>query len=122
MKREEVLKLVNDYWKFDKDQTPTSSWHDKNNLLKDLDNAFKAEQREIVKPKFLEVLGEVLGLTDTIFNESDEFKNMLGVDSLDLIELIMNCETEFEIEITDEAVEDILTIGEAIDLICKLTL
>lgn len=31
--KEQVLSLIDNYWKFDKEQQPASSWHDKNDLL-----------------------------------------------------------------------------------------
>lgn len=43
------------------------------------------------------------------------FKNDLGADSLDTVELIMEFEKEFEINISDEDAEKITTVGEAIN-------
>ena len=41
----------------------------------------------------------------------------LGADSLDVVELIMGLETEFDIEIPDEDAEKISTVGDAVDYI-----
>lgn len=41
----------------------------------------------------------------------------LGADSLDVVELLMSIEDEFEVEIPDEEIENIRTIGELVDYI-----
>ena len=41
----------------------------------------------------------------------------LGADSLDLVELVMSMEEEFDIEVPDEAAEKMLTVKDAIDYI-----
>ena len=43
------------------------------------------------------------------------FIDDLGADSLDIVELVMSLEEEFDIEIPDEKAEQIQTIGQAID-------
>ena len=48
------------------------------------------------------------------------FANDLGADSLDTVELIMEFEEEFGIEIPDEDAENITTVGTAIDYIEKV--
>ncbi|TAF10534.1 MAG: acyl carrier protein [Nostocales cyanobacterium] len=45
------------------------------------------------------------------------FTDDLGADSLDIVELVMALEEEFEIEIPDEAAEKILTVQEVVDYI-----
>ncbi|MBD2690464.1 acyl carrier protein [Anabaena catenula] len=45
------------------------------------------------------------------------FVNDLGADSLDIVELVMALEEEFELEIPDEAAEKILTVQEVVDYI-----
>jgi acyl carrier protein len=46
-----------------------------------------------------------------------EFQADLGADSLDQVEILMNCETEFEIEIPEEDATQIVTVGDAIDCV-----
>ena len=46
-----------------------------------------------------------------------QFVDDLGADSLDVVELIMGLETEFDIEIPDEDAEKISTVGDAVDYI-----
>lgn len=45
------------------------------------------------------------------------FANDLEADSLDVVELVMALEEEFDIEIPDEAAEQILTVGKAVEYI-----
>lgn len=45
------------------------------------------------------------------------FKEDLGADSLDIVELVMEIEDEFDIEIADEDAEKILTVGNAVEYI-----
>ena len=49
--------------------------------------------------------------------EKANFQDDLGADSLDLVELVMGLEDEFEIQIPDEDVETIKTVGEAVNYI-----
>ncbi|MGD9678647.1 MAG: acyl carrier protein [Vulcanibacillus sp.] len=45
------------------------------------------------------------------------FKEDLGADSLDIVELVMEIEDEFDIEIADEDAENIVTVGNAVEYI-----
>ncbi len=47
------------------------------------------------------------------------FANDLGADSLDIVELVMALEEEFDIEIPDEAAEQIETVGKAVEHIAS---
>jgi acyl carrier protein len=49
------------------------------------------------------------------------FANDLGADSLDTVELVMALEEEFDIEIPDEAAEQITTVQQAVDYISNKT-
>jgi acyl carrier protein len=53
-------------------------------------------------------------------NEESSFVEDLGADSLDTVELIMEFEDEFGIEISDEQAEKISTVGEATAYLEKL--
>ncbi len=48
------------------------------------------------------------------------FKDDLNADSLDLVELIMSIEDEFDIEVEDENMEEINTIGDVVDYIVNI--
>lgn len=54
--------------------------------------------------------------SETIMRESS-FVEDLGADSLDVVELVMALEEEFEIEIPDEQAEKIVTVGDAVKYI-----
>lgn len=51
-------------------------------------------------------------------SEKTSLRDDLGVDSLDAVELIIECEGRFHIDISDEAAEKVETVGDIIDGIC----
>lgn len=55
-----------------------------------------------------------LGVEDEKIVSDASFLGDLGADSLDLVELIMSLEEEFDVEIPDEDAENILTVGDAL--------
>jgi acyl carrier protein len=63
------------------------------------------------------IIGEQLGLDTGGLTEESDFIEDLGADSLDIVELIMELEEEFELEIPDEDAEQIATIGDAVQYI-----
>ena len=65
--------------------------------------------REIVMDKF--------GVEESKITSDAKFIDDLGADSLDTVELIMQFEEEFNIEISDEDAESIDTVGKAVDYI-----
>ena len=68
-----------------------------------------------VEEKVRGIVAKQLGLgEDEVKNESS-FVDDLGADSLDTVELIMSLEEEFDIEISDDEAENILTVQAAID-------
>jgi acyl carrier protein len=67
--------------------------------------------------KLKEVLVEVLGVKEEDIKAESKFVDDLGADSLDLVELIMAFEDKFEIEISDEDAEKIVTVKDALDYI-----
>ena len=64
--------------------------------------------------KVKEVIIDKLGVDEDSIKNEAHFVNDLGADSLDTVELIMELEEEFSIEIPDEKAETILTVGDAI--------
>lgn len=64
-----------------------------------------------------EIIEEKLGLEDAVITENTSFKDDLGVDSLDLFELVMAFEDEFGTEIPSEDLEGLSTVGEVIKYI-----
>ncbi len=67
-----------------------------------------------VADKVTDIIVEQLGVDASEINADAHFINDLGADSLDTVELIMEFEKEFSIEIPDENAEKIQTVGEAI--------
>jgi len=60
---------------------------------------------------------EHLGLEADKVKEAASFIDDLGADSLDIVELVMAFEEEFNVEIPDDAAEKIATVKDAIDFI-----
>ena len=67
--------------------------------------------------KVKEIIIDKLGIDDGKITMDAKFIDDLGADSLDTVELIMQFEEEFNIEIPDEDAEKITTVGKAIDYI-----
>ena len=67
--------------------------------------------------KVKEIIVDKLGVEDSKITMEAKFIDDLGADSLDTVELIMQFEEEFGIEIPDEEAEKILSVGEAVDYI-----
>ena len=70
--------------------------------------------------KVKEVIIDKLGVEEDMIKAEAHFVNDLGADSLDTVELIMEFEEEFGIEIPDEDAEKITTVGSAVDYIDKV--
>ena len=67
--------------------------------------------------KVKEVIIDKLGVDESAISQEAHFVNDLGADSLDTVELIMEFEEEFGIEIPDEDAENITTVSSAIKYI-----
>jgi len=60
---------------------------------------------------------ERLGVEEAEVTPEASFKDDLGADSLDVVELVMELEDEFDLEISDEDAEKITTVGEVVKYI-----
>ncbi|MDR3589658.1 MAG: acyl carrier protein [Negativicutes bacterium] len=69
--------------------------------------------------KVKEIVVEQLGVDEADVSIDSTFIDDLGADSLDIVELIMAFEEEFNIEIPDEAAEKIKTVKDAVEYIDK---
>ena len=70
-----------------------------------------------VKEKVNEIIIDKLGVEKNAISNESKFIDDLGADSLDTVELIMQFEEEFNLEISDEDAENITTVGKAIEYI-----
>ena len=66
-----------------------------------------------------EIIIDKLGIEDSKITNEARFIEDLGADSLDTVELIMQFEEEFAIEIPDEDAEKLLSVQQALDYISK---
>lgn len=58
-----------------------------------------------------------LGVDESAIALTASFKEDLGADSLDVVELVMELEDEFDMEISDEDAEKIATVGDVVEYI-----
>ncbi len=72
-----------------------------------------------VQERVVGIVAEQLGVDKEKVTPETSFVNDLGADSLDTVELVMELEEEFEIDIPDDAAEKIQTVGEAVEFIEK---
>lgn len=71
--------------------------------------------------KLQKVIAEVLNVETDDITMNMTFVDDLGADSLDIFQIIMGIEEEFDIEIPTEAAEKIVTVGDAIEQIKNAT-
>ncbi len=72
-----------------------------------------------VEERVIDIVAEQLGADKEKISTDTHFVNDLGADSLDTVELVMELEEEFDINIPDDAAEKIQTVGQAIEYIDK---
>jgi acyl carrier protein len=70
-----------------------------------------------VAERVIDIVAEQLGVDKEKITPETSFVNDLGADSLDTVELVMELEEEFDINIPDDAAEKIQTVGQAIKFI-----
>ena len=67
--------------------------------------------------KMKEIIAEQLSVDADSITEASSFKDDLGADSLDVYQIIMGIEEEFDIEIPTEEAEKIASVGDAVEAI-----
>ena len=72
-------------------------------------------ERNEIEEKFLKVVTEVLGVAESQVKSDTDFENDLWADSLDIVEMLMRAEWEFDINLDETQMEGIRTFGEAVD-------
>jgi acyl carrier protein len=84
-------------------------------FAKDLDQSTKNHQR--IAQRFIYILNAQWGIDTQKISGESRFKKDFGADSLDITELVMALEEDFDIEILDEEWERITTVNSAVELI-----
>ena len=69
--------------------------------------------------KLKKIIAEVLNVDPDEITMETTFQDDLGADSLDVYQIIMGIEEEFDIEIPNEGAEKIVTVGDAVEQIKK---
>ena len=72
-----------------------------------------------IEEKVISIVSEVLGIEGEKITNADTFDD-LYVDSLDLVEIIIECEQEFGYPIKDDKVQNLKTVGDLVNLIKDL--
>ena len=72
---------------------------------------------EEVFDKVKEIIVEQLGVAETAITPDASFIDDLGADSLDIVELIMALEEEFDLEIPDADAEKVVTVNDVVEYI-----
>ena len=67
--------------------------------------------------KIKAIIAEVLNIDADSITEDTTFVDDLGADSLDIFQIIMGIEEEYDIELDNESVEQIQTVGDAVEAI-----
>ncbi len=72
---------------------------------------------ESVEAKVRAIVAERLGISEESVKLESSFIDDLGADSLDIVELVMEMEDKFEVEIPDDEAENIKTVADAVKYI-----
>lgn len=80
---------------------------------------FKGTERNVGMEfeKLKKIIAEVLNVDEEEITMETTFVDDLGADSLDVFQIIMGLEEEFDIEIPNEEAESIVTVGDAVEKI-----
>lgn len=82
-------------------------------------NVTKKGKRTMEFEKLKEIIADVLNVPKEDITLETTFVDDLGADSLDIFQIIMGIEEEFDIEIDNDEAEKIATVGDAIEQIKK---
>ncbi len=72
-----------------------------------------------IESKIVEIVSNQMGVDKAEISKETSFVNDLNADSLDTVEMVMEFEDAFEMNIPDEEAEKIQTVGQAIDYIVE---
>ena len=76
-------------------------------------------ERSEIEKTVTGIVCEQLGVAESKVKSDSSFVDDLGADSLDIVELVMALEEEFDLEIADEDTDKLLTVSEAVDYILE---
>ena len=68
--------------------------------------------------KLQKIIAEVLSIDHTDIVQEMSFIDDLGADSLELFQILMGVEKEFDISIDEETLKDVITVGDLLEIIC----
>jgi acyl carrier protein len=74
----------------------------------------KKEYKKMVFEKIKKIISEQLEVDQSIITDGASITGDLGADSLDLVDLAMSIEDEFDIELSDDALEKIKTVSDLV--------
>lgn len=74
---------------------------------------------EEIFEKLKGIIVDQLGVEESLIKEEATFVDDLSADSLDIVELVMSIEEEFDMEIPDEDAEKIVTVGDVVKYISE---
>ena len=75
---------------------------------------------EAIEKKVIKIISDQMGVDKSEITREVSFINDLSADSLDIVELVMEFEDEFDMSIPDEEAEKIQTVGVAVDYVVNL--
>ena len=67
--------------------------------------------------KLLEIIAEFTTYSADDITETMDFVDDLGIDSLDLAQIILSAESEFDVDLEDDIIENVKTVGDAMELL-----
>jgi acyl carrier protein len=91
-------------------------WHNKK-PKQNIPGGFSMSDVSDVQERITKIIVDLLGVEESQVVPAARFREDLEADSLDLVELIMAFEEEFESDISDEEAQKITSVGEAISYI-----
>ena len=80
---------------------------------------FDIESIDALRERIAEILSARLGVPKDRLDPSASFAEDIGVDSLDIVELVMGLEAEFGVAISDEEAEELRTIDDVLNYILR---
>ena len=81
----------------------------------------RGPRRFSVEDKLKEIVAEQLGVEQSSITPEASFASDLGADSLDVVEMVMKIEEEFNVELPDERAEEVQNLSDAVRVVTELT-